>query len=249
MKKLTCLMGVFVISINLFSQKEGYQISDFFKLNFYHQEDGLGFFEDADSLNNTDLEEFGNTMYAFSQYLLANYTDAGKRQNARDIKQALPDTIGAAQVFNTYLERDTVFQKMYFDFLEKKEIPFIHIDKLVEIACRFYYLHRLENGKIVMHICARINEVKEMPQNKYSPYYNAFAYSVIRNSGCDDVDWLSSFESDLVYNADSAISNEELKHLKNKNYEVLKASQDFKKNIINEYLRRNQYLNFRLIYE
>jgi len=249
MKKLICLISVFVISVNLFSQIEGHQITDFFKLNFYPKDGSFGSYADSDSLKNSELEDFGKTMYAFSQYLLTNYTDAGKGENEKEIEQVLPDTVKAVKIFNKYMEGDIVFSKLYFDFLEKKEIPAIHIDSLIDISCRFYYLHRLPNGRIVMHMCAGINEVKKLPQNEFSPYYNAFAYSVIRNCGSDGVEWLSSFESDLVYTADSKISDAELERLKNKNYEVLKSSEDFKKNIINEYLRRNQFLNFKLIYK
>lgn len=72
---------------------------------------------------------------------------------------------------------------------------------------------------------------------------------MIRNSGSKGVEWLSPFESDIVYTADSNISDAELERLKNKNYEILKSSEDFKKNIINEYLRRNEFLNFKLIYK
>jgi hypothetical protein len=100
-----------------------------------------------------------------------------------------------------------------------------------------------------MHICAGINAINKLPQNECSPYYNAFAYSVIRNSESDDVEWLSSFESDLAFTADSKISDAELERLKIKNYEVLKSSEDFKMNIINEYLRLKQFLNFKLIYQ
>ena len=248
-KKLVSLISVCLLSVNMISQIEDIQVSDFFKLYFYPKESGsIGYFPDPDSLKNSRMEKFGENMYACSQYLFTNYSYAGKIESREAIKKALPDTIQAVNIFNNYLDSDTLFRQLYVNFLKKKEIPAIHIDSFMNIACRFFYLHRLPNQKIVMHTCAGINESHKLPQNEFSPYYNAFAFSVIRNSGEKGVEWLSSFESDLVYSADTQISDTELEKLRNQNYEILKSSEDFRKNIINEYLRRKEFLNFKLIY-
>ncbi len=249
MKKIVIITStIFVLTISFSCQQENIKIIDFFKPCFYAKGEGFGFYIDSDSLKNTPMEDFWKNMYAFSQYLYANYCQLQKKENYEYLESLLPDTTAVKAAFNKKLKNDTAFIKLYKDIYNKKHIPDIHIEEIQKIAARFYYVHNI-NGKLCLHNCAGINGVLQMKQTKYSPYYNAFCFMVIRNSDNYQKEWLSvKKELAPFFNSDKNVSEKEAEKIRNQVYENLANSEAYKQDIINEYERRKEYLNFKLLY-
>lgn len=182
-------------------------------------------------------------LWAFDMYLFSNYAATFKRE--QELEQLLPDTTNIRKRFTAMLEHDSVYARMFRQAMPDNRVPDIQIDSLLDIASRFYYLHR-SHGGVTAHICVGINKVKELPQSKGSPYYAAFCYQVIRSQ--EDpfaiFDRAKDALGDSIYND---MPDEELHRAEHDIYRHAAADPELRKQLWDAYLTKRRYLNFRVL--
>jgi|WetSurMetagenome_2_1015567.scaffolds.fasta_scaffold71023_2 hypothetical protein len=230
---ITCLLPLSALN----AQNDNPEITKFFRLTInskYHFQ-----YAKPDSLlTDLRLSAFASNLWSFNMYLYANYSIAATKEDT--LTSLLSDTNNLKSVYKSLLQNDSRFRNIFYTSFNKVAIPSISIDSIQKILSRFYYLHRLQNGNIVLHICATINDVLKMKQTEYSPYYNAFCYMIVRDQKPFDIlntDYLLPETDDYTLEA-----------TKNKNYETIIEHPQIRQMIINEYESKKQYLNFQVIY-
>lgn len=192
-------------------------------------------------LSDASLSPFATNLWAYNTYLYNNYSVASKNDSI--LSSLLPDTVKLRSEFSSLLETDSKFQDIFYTSFNKVSIPPIHIDSIQKIMARFFYLHRLPNDKIVMHFCATINEVFELKQTEYSPYYNAFCYMSLRDKPMFD-----ALYNDIAHYLPTETDNKILEDSKNGNYDIISKHPVIRQMLIDEYESKKQYLNFRILY-
>ncbi|MGY6562471.1 MAG: hypothetical protein ACXITV_10220 [Luteibaculaceae bacterium] len=229
-----------LISYSLTAQDK---VSDYYRLNFHNYQGVIDFYAEPDTISlNIDIE-YGKQMFAFNVFLYEKYSRAAKYQD--NFYLLLPDTNEIKLEHTTILNEDTAFSALYFNSLHGKEIPDIHLDTLLNIVSKFFYLHR-ENGRAFAHICAGINGLHELKDSQYSPYYYAFSFMVIYNERA--ILKLKSFVADLPLNFESEISEIDIQNAKEVVYENVLHDPEIKALLLETYYAKQEFLNFKIFY-
>nr|WP_321454284.1 hypothetical protein [uncultured Carboxylicivirga sp.] len=244
--KIAIAVITLLSSCNSNNQNKDIELSEFYRVYFEQRGDKMRLYTEADSLNaNLQLKDFGNSMWAYNDYLFRNNSKTIKLYS--HFKSLLPDTSAIKQEFKTSLKKDIEFKELFKQSLINKNIPSITIDSLSVIASRFYLVHRIRN-QVYIHLCANINEVQSLEQNKFSPYYNAFCFMTIRMN-----DEASDLASTLLtpYSAEldnqENISDERFLEIKNEVFETASKNKQLQDVLIKEYNKKKEFLNFELV--
>jgi len=214
-------------------------ITNYYEVKTIHRDSSFYFYETPKILKESRLKHYSETMELFNFYLLNNYSDYDHSK----LLNYMPDTVTIKKQFSKMLKKDKKFSNLFFKCFNKDYNSSIHIDSLLKITSRFYYLHR-HGGNISFHVCATVNEVLELPQSDISPVYNAFCFCVMANMSRENK---SKIMAKLTKGANNDITDVELNSLKNNNYLKVMESPFLRDEIFLQYNKMKEYLNFDII--
>ncbi|MCP4178683.1 MAG: hypothetical protein GY756_13040 [bacterium] len=145
--------------------------------------------------------------------------------------------------YNYLKKRDTIIS----DFKPMPEVE-ISLDSITSIASRFYYLLKIDNaGKIKFKICIGIHGCDKNPNIEMLPIIEGFCFQVIRFAK-DDVynDYKKAINE--IKNLKIEMNNEDKEiYLRNLMYKKMQNSKNLRKEILAEYEKRKEILNFTII--
>jgi hypothetical protein len=177
-------------------------------------------------------------------YLHSIYSDSYGLQFK--LEYLMPDIEKIRSELNTSLNKDTAFQKIYMASIERSTVPAIHMDSLMPIAARFFYVHRM-GQKVYQQICVGTNEVLEMPQTEFTPYYNAFCYMAIYGHD-EPFSFFQKAVGEQVEELRGPISDERLRYFTDMVYATLEKNEELRSLLVQEYEAKKEHLNFTLVY-
>lgn len=182
-------------------------------------------------------------LYNANSYLFCNYAIAYGKQT--ELEKLMPDTAAIRLKFNTYLETDTAFQRLYMRSIQREMVEPLRIDSAMRIAAHFFYVHRM-GKEVTVHVCIGINKVQSLSTSQAHPYHAAFCYMTIW--GMDD--FMTLFRKRIApirdELKDKKLSDERLLELEQTVYDLMANDPELRKALLDEYEQKAQYLNFEL---
>jgi len=183
-------------------------------------------------------------LYNANSYLFCNYAVAYGKQP--ELEKLMPDTAAILLKFNTYLDADTAFQRLYMRSIRRQMVEPLSIDSALRIAAHFFYVHRM-GKEVTVHVCVGWNKVKEMKSTTAHPYHAAFCYMTIW--GMED--FMALFRKRIEPIRDDLkakkLSDARLMELEKTVYDLMANDPELRKALLDEYERKAQFLNFELI--
>jgi len=223
------------------------KFSDFYKLVFYPNDTTIGFYATPDSLiNHPKYSDFAQKLWAFNLYLYTMYSNAEKEYPY--LNSILPDSNKIKTEHERLLNEDLEFQDLFNSTLNRKSVPDITIDSILIIISRFTYLHRMDND-IVIHMCATINGLSDLPIMIGSLYYNAFGFMVQYSDECSQITKrIKDQYKDEIAQAKQTLNEEKINAIRTKIYEALRTDSALRQLVIRIYQEKKDFLNFKMSY-
>lgn len=246
MRSILLLISI-VVAIGASAQEfwTGDRFSDLFTVRMIGDEGDQYLSFDPDSmLADPNLSARCTALWPALMYLHSMHSDAYGLQFK--LEEWIPDIERIRNELNASLDRDTAFQKIYLAAINRSIVPPIHVDSLMKIVSRFFYVHRSE-GKVVQHVCVGINEVLELPQTQHTPFYNAFAYQAVHRLD-DPFGFIREAVGDDVEELRRPITDERLRYFTERVYSFLEKNDELRDHVIKEYEATKEHLNFQMIY-
>lgn len=238
--------GVIVLGYaSAFAQTAPQLPMDRYDVHFGEQEGEYYFYIAPDSLTgHAEWHPRDTAMWAFDLYLFDNYAEAAYDQYLWE--NLLPDTARVRSAFQHALGKDTAFAELYQGSFRPSNASIVHIDTLMRIAARFYYLHRTGTTGLDLHLCTGINRVKELTQDEDGSYYAAFCYQAIRDMDDPYLYYRKAKEAlpDPLY---EDMPTDRILVAEQGLYDLIAEDAGLREFLLAEYSRKKQWLCFQVV--
>jgi hypothetical protein len=226
--------------------KDTIHFAELFTVSVLNEDGGTYLSLDVDSTHrDPTLAALCAALYNANAYLFGNYAIAYGKQT--ELERLLPDTNSIRQRFNSYLESDTSFERLYMRSIHREMVAPLSIDSALRIAAHFFYVHRMDQ-EVTVHVCVGINKVQSLSNSVAHPYHAAFCYMTIW--GMDDFmalfrERIGPIRAELK---EKNLSDTRLLELEQTVYDLMASDPDLRKALIDEYEKKAEHLNFQLVY-